>query len=92
MSRHEARRDPVALEEIRRRAVKACGSGQSVKSVAAALGVRPGTVSDWRTLWRRGGMRALRRKRAKGRPRKLDCTRYGARILCIGELTKRPIR
>lgn len=54
-----------------------------MKSVAATLGVRPGTVSDWRTVWRRGGLRALRRRKSAGRPRKLDCTRYGAEILRI---------
>lgn len=83
MSRHEARRSPVALEEIRRRAVKACRRGQSVTSVAQTLGVHWGSVSRWLTKWRRGGGAALRSSKASGRPPKLDCNRYGRRIARI---------
>ena len=52
-------------------------------SVARAFGVHRGTVSGWCTKARRGTLRALRRRKATGRPRKLDCAQYGARILCI---------
>lgn len=66
-------RRPETLEELRRRGVKACRAGESVKSVASALSVHPASVSRWLTRFRRGGDEGLSSRRATGRPKLLDC-------------------
>ena len=75
------------LEEMRFRAIEWYQSGKSVSEIANLLGLHWGSVSRWLTRWRRQGRRALKGRKATGRPPKLDCKRYGKAIL---KLVKRP--
>ena len=75
------------LEEMRFRAVEAYQAGKGVAEIAKLLGVHWGSVSRWLTKWRRDGQRALKERKATGRPTKLDCKRHGKAIL---ELVKHP--
>lgn len=72
-----------ALEAMRVRAIAAHQGGQSVSGIAQTLGLHCGSVSRWLTKWRRHGEKALRRRIASGRPRTLDCARYGPAIIRI---------
>jgi transposase len=73
----------VALEAMRFRAIEAYRQGHTVSEIARIMGLHRGSVSRWITRWRRGGKDALRRTIATGRPPKLDCEKYGWRILRI---------
>ena len=75
------------LEEMRFRAIEWHQSGKSVSEIANLLGLHWGSVSRWLTRWRRQGRRALKARKASGRPPKLDCKRYGKAIL---KLVKHP--
>ena len=75
------------LEEMRFRAIEAHQAGKGVAEIAKLLGVHWGSVSRWLTKWRRDGERALKERKATGRPPKLDCKRHGKAIL---ELVKHP--
>lgn len=75
------------LEQMRFRAIEAYQCGRGVLEIAQSLGLHWGSVSRWLTRWRRGGQRALRSRKASGRPRKLDCQQHGRLIL---KLVKRP--
>jgi transposase len=46
--------------------------GRSVAEVAAAVGVSTESARRWRARWAQGGVQALRRRRAQGRPPKLS--------------------
>lgn len=71
------------LEEMRFRAIEWHQSGKSVSEIANLLGLHWGSVSRWLTRWRRQGRRALKGRKASGRPPKLDCKRYGKAILKV---------
>jgi transposase len=73
----------VALEAMRMRAIDAYRQGHSISEIARLHGLHRGSVSRWITRWRRGGKDALRRTIATGRPPKIDCEKYGRRILLI---------
>ena len=62
-------------------------AGKGVAEIAKLLGVHWGSVSRWLTKWRRDGQRALKERKATGRPPKLDCKRHGKAIL---KLVKHP--
>src|SRR5215469_1177510 len=73
------------LEEMRFRAIEAHQAGKGVGEIAKLLGVHWGSVSRWLTKWRRDGQRALKERKATGRPPKLDCKRHGKAILNLVE-------
>ena len=50
------------------RAVEAYQAGKGVAEIAKLLGVHWGSVSRWLTKWRRDGQRALKERKATGRP------------------------
>lgn len=66
------RLDHHSLQTIRQLAVKAVGEGQSVASVAAALGMNVRTVFRWLANFASGGQKALLAKPIPGRPPKLS--------------------
>ncbi len=68
MGRDARRLSPGALEELRRRAVAAVGSGRSQGEVARLFGVSRQTVNVWVQAQRRGGERALASRRRGRRP------------------------
>ena len=63
---------PAACEARRLRAAELFAQGRSAAEVAAALGVSPESARRWRAQWSKGGVAALRRRRASGRPPKLS--------------------
>ena len=69
MKHHKTRLD--WREWRRRRAWALKQQGWKQKDIAEALGVTPGAVSQWCTRAHVGGVEALRRRRASGRPPKL---------------------
>lgn len=73
----------VALETMRLRAIDAYCQGHTVSEIARLHGLHRGSVSRWITRWRRGGKEALQRTISTGRPPKIDCEKYGRRILRI---------
>jgi transposase len=75
------------LEEMRFRAIEAYQAGKGVAEIAKLLGVHWASVSRWLTKWRRDGQRALKERKATGRPPILDCKRHGKAIL---KLVKHP--
>ena len=62
---------PDWREWRRRRAWALKQQGWKQKDIAIAVGVTPGAVSQWVTRARKGGVEALRRRLASGRPPKL---------------------
>src|SRR5271165_3554778 len=62
-------------------------SGERCRGDREAAGCTLGSVSRWLTKWRRDGQRAIKERKATGRPPKLDCKRHGKAIL---ELVKHP--
>ena len=64
--------DHHALQVMRQQAVKAVRNGETVTSVAAALGVNIRTVFRWLADFAEGGQNALLAKPIPGRPPKLD--------------------
>ena len=64
--------DRKALEEIRIRAVKRVEAGESPEVVIKALGLTRARIYEWIAKYREGGIEALRRRKASGRPPKLS--------------------
>jgi transposase len=63
---------PAVFEARRLRAAELFAEGRSVAEVAAAVGVSDESARRWRLRWAQGGVEALRRRRANGRPPKLS--------------------
>lgn len=61
-----------ALEEIRIRAVKRVEAGESPEVVIKALGFTRTLIYEWLAKYREGGIDALRRRKAPGKPPKLN--------------------
>jgi transposase len=79
MSRHDHRSRPVeavkrpeAAEARRLRAAELLAQGRSQAEVAETVGVSRESVRRWQALLAQGGVAALRRRRAGGRPPKLS--------------------
>lgn len=83
MSSISKSRRPETLEEIRRLGVAAISRGERVNAVASSFAVHPASVSRWLTRFRRGGDAGLSRRKATGRPRKLDGDLFGEAVLSI---------
>jgi len=64
--------DHHTLQVMRQQAVKAVKSGQTVQSVAAAMGLNVRTVFDWLAKFAEGGQTALLAKPISGRPPKIS--------------------
>ena len=67
-------------EADRARALLLTLAGQRAASIAAGLGVHVSTVREWRGLFRRGGVAALRHRTPPGRP-----NRIGAAAVALAE-------
>jgi len=63
-----------ALEEIRIRAVKRVEAGESPEVVVEALGFHRSAIYKWISLYREGGIEALKGRKAAGPTPKLDGT------------------
>ncbi|ASQ91922.1 helix-turn-helix domain-containing protein [Streptomyces sp. 11-1-2] len=63
---------PQLAEARRMRAVELFEQGRSSSVVARMVGIHPESVRRWKRLWEQGGVEALRRRPATGRPPKLD--------------------
>ena len=63
---------PEAAEARRLRAAQLLAQGRSQAEVAEAVGVSRESVRRWQVRLRQGGMQALRRRPASGRPPKLS--------------------
>ncbi|MFD4370017.1 winged helix-turn-helix domain-containing protein [Streptomyces sp. NPDC058486] len=63
---------PQLAEARRVRAVELFEKGASNAEIARAVGVCTESVQRWRRVWEEGGVSALRRRAATGRPPKLD--------------------
>ena len=61
-----------AMEQLRMSAVRRVEDGESPEDVAAALGINRRTIYRWLSAYHYGGVDALRRKEASGRPGKLS--------------------
>ncbi|PKV90017.1 transposase [Streptomyces sp. TLI_146] len=61
-------------EARRMRAVELFEQGRADSEVARMVGIHPESVRRWKRLWEQGGVEALRRRPATGRPPKLDDT------------------
>jgi transposase len=68
----EAVKRPEAAEARRLRAAELLAQGRSQAEVAEAVGVSRESVRRWQALVAQGGVAALRRRRAAGRPPKLS--------------------
>jgi transposase len=68
----EAGKRPEAAEARRLRAAELLAQGRSQAEVAEAVGVSRESVRRWQALLAQGGVAALRRRRAAGRPPKLS--------------------
>jgi transposase len=64
--------DHSTLEAIRIRAVKQVESGQNPEDVINALGFSRSCIYTWLSLYREGGIEALKAKKLDGRPPKLS--------------------
>jgi len=63
---------PILCEARRLRAAELLAQGHTVAEVAAAVGASQESVRRWRGQLAKGGVEALRRRRAAGRPPKLS--------------------
>ncbi|MEU3290322.1 helix-turn-helix domain-containing protein [Streptomyces longwoodensis] len=63
---------PQLAEARRMRAAELFEQGRPSSEVARAVGMHPESVRRWKRLWEQGGVQALRRRSAPGRPPKLD--------------------
>ena len=59
------------LEHYRFRAIELHKSGEKVKDIAKFFGIHIGSVSRWLTMYRRGGKKALKSRKAPGPKTKL---------------------
>lgn len=64
--------DRATQEAIRVRAINQVKSGQSPELVAKTLGINRTTIYDWMAKHRDGGLSALKRRKAPGRPPKIN--------------------
>jgi len=64
--------DRKALEAIRIRAVRRVEAGESPEVVVKALGFTRSLIYEWLAKYREGGVDALRRRKAPGKPPKLQ--------------------
>ena len=69
------RGSPEALEARRRRAMVLLEHGLSLDAVGRRIGCHASSVMRWRNAMKRGGDKALKPKRASGRPPKLNARR-----------------
>jgi len=84
-------RSGVRGEADRARAVQWSLAGETSPSIAARLGVRPEQVRRWRSLFRQGGVAALRSRPRPGRtPRKREAALAVAREVLSGSAAERP--
>lgn len=73
MRENDARKlDRKSQETLRIRAVKAVQAGASPTEVARTLGINTTTIFDWLAKYRAGGWDNLKRKKAPGRPPKVQ--------------------
>jgi transposase len=63
---------PQLAEARRMRAAELFEQRRPSSEVARAVGMHPESVRRWKRLWEQGGVQALRRRPATGRPPKLD--------------------
>jgi transposase len=63
---------PAVFEARRLRAAELFAQGRSVAEVAASVGVTDESARRWRARLAQGGVQALHRRRASGRPPKLS--------------------
>ena len=68
---------PAVCEARRLRAAELFAQGRTAAEVAQAVGVTYEAARRWRVHWARGGPKALRRRRAEGRPPKLSDEQIG---------------
>lgn len=61
-----------ALEALRIRAVNRVRSGESPELIAKTLGINRSTIYDWISKYREGGESALKKRKAPGRPPRLN--------------------
>ncbi|MCM2387396.1 winged helix-turn-helix domain-containing protein [Streptomyces albipurpureus] len=76
---------PQLAEARRVRAVELFEGGVSNAGIARAVGVCAEGVRRWRRVWEEGGVSALRRRSATGRPPKLDDTRVEMVRAALGQ-------
>lgn len=53
------------------------------KDIALALGISPSTISRWISKYTQYGARGLLGKKSSGRPKKVDCDKFGPKLLKI---------
>lgn len=75
----------MELERRRELAVERVLEGYSQESVAALLGIHPGTLSRWVRMAREGGAAALKARPTPGRPRKLKARQEKAVLSWMGK-------
>ncbi|MFJ8498171.1 winged helix-turn-helix domain-containing protein [Streptomyces sp. NPDC093992] len=63
---------PQLAEARRMRAAELFEQRRPSSEVARAVGMHPESVRRWKRLWEQGGVQALRRRPATGRPPRLD--------------------
>jgi len=64
--------DHLSLQTMRMQAIKAVKGGQTVASVASAMGMNIRTVFNWLSAYADGGQKALQAKPIPGRPPKVS--------------------
>lgn len=73
MRKNDARKlDRLSQQSLRERGVRAVQSGDSPENVARTLDVAVSTVYNWLAKYRDGGWDELKRKKAPGRPPKIQ--------------------
>jgi transposase len=75
---------PDACEARRLRAAELFAQGRGPAEVAELVGVTYEAARRWRAQWRKGGVQALRRRRAGGRPSKLSAAQATAVKQALG--------
>ncbi len=73
---------PDACEARRLRAAELFAQGRRPAEVAELVGVTYEAARRWRARWTHGGVQALRRRRADGRPPKLSDAQVSPGIPC----------
>lgn len=73
----------TTLVTMRIKAIRAWKKGVSINEIATLFGLHRGSVSRWITHYKRSGATGLRLHRSTGRPKKVDCEKYGKEILKI---------
>jgi transposase len=75
---------PVVCEARRLRAAELFAQGRTPAEVAGLVGVSYEAARRWRARWARGGLQALRRRQAGGRPPKLSAAQAAAVKQALG--------